>query len=229
VLTTRFVVEALVFDLGEKTVADLQLAATSPRGAGVLTVPGPKVTGTGDLKEDEEASLLDILPPVEVLVPKYTVLWVAGGALLATLLVLALVRWLKNRPRKVKLVPVVPRAPAHERALQALQELQQADLPAQDRAKEFHFRLSEILRDYLGERFGFQALDMTTEELLTVLKRTSTPGLDYPRFEAFCREGDLVKYAKLPATGAGCKAAIEAGFEFVRATVPPAARPGGAA
>ncbi|MGC4116688.1 MAG: hypothetical protein QM765_19405 [Myxococcales bacterium] len=220
VTTTRFELLVTLFDLDEKTVGDLVLHAVGPKGPMTLTIPGPKVTGLGDLKEDEQAGMHDILPPVEVPVADYTVLWVVAATLLATLAALFLWQWIKNRPKKTFLVPQAPRLPAHERALQALSTLQQEDLPAHGRPKEFHFRLSEILRDYLGDRFGFLALDMTTEELLAKLQRTQTPGLDYRRFEQWCREGDIVKFARFEPSPASCKQAIEDGFGFVRATMP---------
>lgn len=223
VTTTRFVLQAVLFELGEQTASDVVLDAVGPAGNLKLTVLGPKVTGVGVLKEDDESGLHEILPPVEALVPRYTALWIIGATLLATLAALLLWRWLKGRPKRVAVAPPPPRRPAHERALEALAALQREDLPAQSRPKEFHFRLSEILRDYLGERFGFQALDMTTEELLATLQRTSTPGLTYAAFEAWCRDGDLVKFAKLQPTPAACKQSIEDAFGFVRATMPRAA------
>lgn len=222
---TRFRITAAAFDLGEKTLGEVVLSATGPQGAATLAVPGPKVTGVGDLKDDEQAQLHEILPPVEVLVPRYTLLWLAAATLLATLAALFLWRWLKNRPKRTRLVVAPPRPPAHERALAALDALQREDLPAQGRHKELHFRLSEILRDYLGERFGFLALDMTTEELLATLRRLPTPGLEYARFESWCQAGDLVKYAKFEPSGAACKQAIEDGVAFVRATLPTASAP----
>ena len=63
-------------------------------------------------------------------------------------------------------LPVMePPKPAHQRALMSLDALSEAQLPAQGRWREYYFRLSEILRKYLGERFDFDALECTTEEL----------------------------------------------------------------
>lgn len=226
--TTRFSIKAALFDLGEMRIPDLALDAIGPSGPKRLTVPGPPIVGVGLLGEDEQAELLDILPPVEVNVSDYTALYVLAAALAATTLLLLLLRWLKSRPKKAaRAVPPPPPPPAHLRALRALEQLQREELPAQGRGKEFHFRLSEILRGYLGERFGFDALDRTTEELLAALTRLPTPGLDFARFEALCREGDLVKYAKAPATPSDCKVAIESAFSFVHATTPqPSGKPG---
>lgn len=218
---TQFQIRALLFALGEKALADIPLRALAPDGEKRLVVPGPTVTGVGDLKEEEKAELQDIMPPVPVPVPRYTLLYVAAAALAAAVLGLLLFRWLRSRPHRVRAAPAPPPLPAHVRAQQALEALQREELPQKGRAKELFFRVSEILRDYLGERFGVAALDMTTAELLAALARAPTPGLDYARFEAFCREGDLVRFAKGEATASLCKQAVEAAFLFVRATTPP--------
>lgn len=217
---TRFEIHALLFDLGERSLADLTLRAAAPGGERRLVVPLPKVTGAGDLQADSKAEMHDIMPPVPLRVPRYTALYAVAGVVGAGLLALLLARWLRNRQRRVRAAPAPPPLPPHVRALKALEDLQREDLPSQSRQKEFFFRLSEILRDYLGERFGVAALDMTTEELLAALARVPTPGLDFPRFEAFCRNGDLVRFARAGATAIACKASVEEAFAFVRATTP---------
>ena len=37
--------------------------------------------------------------------------------------------------------------------------------------RPFYFELSEAIRDYLGGRFGFDSLEMTTEELVAAMRR----------------------------------------------------------
>ncbi len=222
---TRFTLAASLFALGEQTLADLELPVTTPQGQLKLTVPGAKLAAEGDIKEEEKAELYDIQAPVEVSVPRYERLLIALGILGAMAVGFFLWRWYRNRPVPLPTELVAPPVPLFPRTLAALEALQREDLPGQGRVKEFHFRLSEIVRGYLGERFGFFAIDQTTEELLGALSRISTPGLDYARFEAFCREGDLVKYAKAEANQATCKAAIELAFQFVRSTEPPPEAP----
>ncbi len=224
VAITTFTLSAALFELGEKALPDLILPVTSKAGMQQLTVPGPKVTGVSTL--DEQAEMRDIAPPVAVPVPDYSLLYAIAVGVLATVLALLLFRWLKGRRKVVRAAPPAPPVPAHVRALEALAALQRED--ALGREKELYFSLSEILRDYLGERFGFSALDMTTEELLSTLRRVPTPGLDYTKFELFCQEADLVKFARFEASPGMVKTALDAATAFVQATVPPpepAARP----
>ena len=219
---TRFTLRAALFELGERTLPALRLTATGPEGDKLLEIDGPKVTCVGAVAEGEEADFADILPPVRVGIPSYLVLWVLLAALAALGLFFAgvrLFRRLRARPRKAP--PPRPLDPLHVRALTALHALREEDLPGQGRTRELFFRLSEIERGYLGERYGFGALDMTTDELVAALGRLHTPGLDFGSFERHCREGDFVRFAKAPVPAAACKQALEDAVGLVQATTPP--------
>ena len=218
--TTRtFTVKAALFKLGETSLPDIRLTAAGPDGNAVLKIDGPKIVGEGVLKEGEEAGLGDILPPVKVGIPSYLVLWILLGLLAAAGLFFAGIRaWKRWRRRPPKAVPAAPPAPLDQRALRALHALRQEDLPSQGREREMFFRLSEIERGYMGERYGFNALDLTTEEFLAALTRMHTPGLDFRRLESRFREGDFARFAKARIPAAECKQAIEDAIVLVQGT-----------
>lgn len=222
---SRFTLRAALFALGEKTLPTLGLQATGPDGDKRLDIDGPSIFGVGVVAEEDEAGYADILPPVQVGIKSYLLLWILLGALAALGLFFGgvrLVRHLRSRPRKAP--PPKPLDPLHVRALTALHGLREEDLPSQGREREMFFRLSEIERGYLGERYGFGALDMTTGELLAALGRLHTPGLEFARFERHCQEGDLVRFAKAPVPASECKRAIEEAIGLVQATTPPEAK-----
>ncbi len=223
--TTRFTLRAALFALGERALPDLRLQVTGPDGDKRLDIDGPSIAGVGAVAEDDASGYADILPPVQVGISSYLALWILLGILAALGLALAgvrLARHLRARPRKAP--PPKPLDPLHVRALAALHALREEDLPGQGREREMFFRLSEIERGYLGERYGFGALDMTTSELLAALGRLHTPGLDFAHFERHCQEGDLVRFAKSPLPAAACKRAIEEAIDLVQATTPPDAK-----
>jgi len=66
--------------------------------------------------------------------------------------------------------PAPPPRPAHEVALERLDRLG-ARLGTSDDLRPFIFELSEIIREYLGARFAFNSLELTTEELVLRLRR----------------------------------------------------------
>ncbi|MDR0964925.1 MAG: hypothetical protein LBM75_00170 [Myxococcales bacterium] len=216
---TRFTLRAALFELGAKTLPTLRLQATGPSGDKLLEIDGPSVTGVGVVAEDDESGYADILPPVQVRVADYLILWILLGVLVAVGLFFALMRlWKHLRARPRKAPAPKPLDPLHVRALAALHALRAEDLPSQGREREMFFRLSEIERGYLGERYGFDALDMTTEELLAALGRLHTPGLNFTQFELHCREGDFVRFAKAIAPASLCKRAIEEAITLVQTT-----------
>lgn len=136
------------------------------------------------------------------------------GALLAWLLG----RWLK-RPRPVP--PPPPPRPPWEVAFESLHDLRHAGLTREGRFAEHFDRVSDILRRYLGDRYGFDGLESTTREMLGELRRTTPriPVLD--EIERFLRQADLVKFARLTPTEPECATALAEAQQIVERTVPP--------
>jgi hypothetical protein len=136
------------------------------------------------------------------------------GAVLAYLIG----RWLK-RPRPVP--PPPPPRPPWEVALESLHDLRHAGLTREGRFAEHFDRVSDILRRYLGDRYGFDGLESTTREMLGELRRATPriPVLD--EIERFLRQADLVKFARLTPTEVECSTALGEAEQIVERTVPP--------
>jgi len=224
---TTFTVKMSAFELGVLTLPDLTFELTAPEALQSISVPGMQVEVTPTLPKDADeqgASLFDFQPPTEVPIRSWRLLYILAGALLAGALAWGLIKWLR-RPRP-QVVAVKPLAPLDVRTREALNTLSKENLPAKGQVKEFYFRLSEILRGYLGERYGFEALECTTPELIASLRKLRTPGLPEDQLLRFISESDLVKYAKAEASPESCAQSLAFGFELVQKTyVPPAPAP----
>ena len=158
--------------------------------------------------------ILDIKPPVPV--GGDNILFYAAAAIGVVLLLLALLYWQRRR-RRGELPIAVPRIPSHEAALQAMNEL--AMIPP-SQGKVFYFRLGEVLRVYLQQRFRIDAPEMTTEELTPQLGRLPIAELDTQSLATLFRSGDLVKFADVPATTTQMKTDLSAAVAFVTTTAP---------
>lgn len=217
-VTTVFELQLRPWTVGKKNIPDLKLEVQSASGASSYTVPGPEVEVAGTLPDaGSEEALRDIAPPVDIPVRTYRLLYALAVALGVGLLAYALMRYLR-RPRPVVSAPLPPPEPLDVRARRALEALLAEDLAGKGRQRELYFRLSEIVRRYLGERFGFDALDLTTEELLAALRKRPTPGLDLAAFARESQEADLVKFAKLQPDANACKGSVDAAIAMVNAT-----------
>jgi hypothetical protein len=140
------------------------------------------------------------------------------GALVAWLVAL----WLK-RPRPVP--PPPPARPPWEIAFEELYDLRHAGLVAEGRFAEHFDRVSDIVRKYLGTRFGFDGLESTTREALSVLRRI-TPSIEpLDSIETFLRQADLVKFAKTVPSAEDCELVLTRAERIISATLPEAKVP----
>lgn len=229
--TTTILVKLSAFALGKLKTPTLSLEISAPGGVVTLPVPPTDVEIVSTLPPDADkqgANLYDVRPPEEVPVRTWRVLYALLALLALGLAAWALVKWL-NRPRPVVAAPAAPPEPLDVRTLKALDELAKANLPGQRQFKAFYFRLSEILRGYLGERYGFEALESTTPELLDALRSRVTPGLPMEEVAAFAHQSDFVRYAKSEPTPDECKAHLELAYRVVHATTSAAPPPAPAA
>ncbi len=144
--------------------------------------------------------------------------WVAGGLALVAVLT-ALIIYLRKRKRRPKpLAPEPPKAPLHVRTLLALEALQQKKLWEQDRQKEYHSELTDILRGYIEERYGVRALEQTSEELLAALRLSSMPSASRGQLAQVLRLADMVKFAKWKALPAENEQAMSTAVRLVQET-----------
>lgn len=220
--TTTFGLKLSAFALGQVKLPDLAFDVSTPEGPRRFTAPGRALEIITALPPDAQgkgADLFDYQPPTEVPIRSWTLLLVLAGLVAAALLAWALVRWLR-RPRPVREV-VKPVLSLDVRTRQALDGLKKDDLPARGQTKDFYVRLSEIVRGYLGERYGFDALECTSAELMTSLRKRPTPGLPEEGLMRFVSESDLVKYAKAESSPEACKDALAFGYELLEKTWAP--------
>jgi hypothetical protein len=126
----------------------------------------------------------------------WRVVYGLGG--LTAALIGAVIALVVNRVRKPRVEPPPPRKrPAWEVALEALQALQDADLLAAGERLQFHMRLSEILRAFVGDVLEIPAVESTTSEIETFLRRHQQDvGIQGAEIVRILEETDLVKFAR---------------------------------
>jgi hypothetical protein len=193
---------------------DVKQIATAPLQVEVVAV----------LEDPDKAELAPNAPPVEVLVKDWTLVIVAGGAL-GVLLVggagVLIGRVVAKRRRRARpALPVVDARPPHEVALQRLAELERSGALDQVDRRPFYFAVTEIVRDYLGRRFGFDALDMTSSELRAALARSPATAEVQKDTERWLSTCDLVKFARVAAARDEAAEALAQARGLVEVTIP---------
>jgi hypothetical protein len=220
---TVFRLKLSAFQLGMVTLPSVPFVVSTPEGPKRFVAPGQSLEVGSTLPPDAEskgADLRDIQPPTEVAIRSWMLLWGLAGLLAAAALAYGAWRLFEEYMSRRGAVVKLP-APLDVRTRRALDALKSEDLPSQGNVKDFYFRLSEIVRGYLGERYDFDALECTSSELMTKLRRMPTPGLPEDGLLRFVSESDMVKYARAESSPDSCREALAFGYELLDKTWPP--------
>ena len=219
--STTYLLKMSLFQLGSHVLPTLVFDVVEPGGGGVARIDGPNIEAKSSLPKDVDqlgAKLADIKPNEDVPLRSWRLLWwLAGAVALAALAWYARRAWLQ-RPRR--LPPPAPPLPLEERIRQALDGLEAEGLPAKGLQREFHFRLNGLVRSYLGERFGFDALECTSGELVREVERRALPGVDQASLRGFVDQCDVARYARGEVPVPACAGALAFARALVEATRP---------
>ncbi len=101
----------------------------------------------------------------------------------------------QNKKKQVVLKPI-------EEALEHFESLDEKDLVTQEKIKEYYIELTDIVRDYIGKDVDIPTLEVTTDELISLLEihnKSKKLGIEKERIKTlheFLKHADLVKFAK---------------------------------
>ncbi len=121
------------------------------------------------------------------------------------LLVVGVLGYVYLRRRQKSKKPILLRkkitrfVPAHDKALSELQRLKEdrpTDADSMEANKSYYTRLTDTLRLYLKERFGFDAMEMTTTEIVEYLQSAPDVAESLAELRELFQTADLVKFAK---------------------------------
>lgn len=155
-------------------------------------------------------------------------LLIAGLIALLAGLLAAIVTWLVRRlvrrlPRRAP-APVRP-DPPWEVALRALAQLRDERLVEAGRLTEHVDRTSDVVRRYLGARFGFDGLEATSREIRRAIARVVPAVPVGGEIDKLLDESDLVKFAGVVPAATTCGELFGLAETIVRHTMPHVEQP----
>lgn len=122
--------------------------------------------------------------------------WIVFPLLVLAALIYIILRWSKKPTPKALPKPVLAR-PIHELALERLDKLEADQLWQSGNIKGFYSELTDILREYIEQRFNIPALEQTTDEIIASMRRLTDFSVDQiDRTRRLLFLSDLVKFAK---------------------------------
>lgn len=123
--------------------------------------------------------------------------WGALALVLLLAAAYALKRYLESRGKRLgDLFRPSPPQPPHVVAIKALEALHHQKLWQNNKHKQYYSALTDILRTYIAARWGFGAMEMTSDEIIEAMRAEELPDKARMDLTAILRDADLVKFAK---------------------------------
>ena len=226
-LERTFEIKVAAYELGQLTLPPIEVTALGPTGelTSVSTVAVP-ITVKSVMPNEPNPKPKGMEPPVSVFQRTWWLLYLIFGlAGVGLVVALTLIVSRRLRARREAAKPPPPPVPPQVRALARLGQLDVEDFITREAFKELYLLLSEIVREYVGGRWGFDALEMTTREIHHCLEARAVSPIWRQPLELFFNDCDLVKFAKyVPEADAARQARAEAErlVHLTTAAAPPA-------
>ena len=118
------------------------------------------------------------------------VLWVP-----AVFLLLYLIKRFRDNQPIIRKVKVEPKLPPHMEAMQEIDRIRNEKVWQHGLQKEYYTQLTDTLRTYIERRFGFKALEMTTDQIIDRLESVHDAEAMI-ELRSLLQTADLVKFAK---------------------------------
>lgn len=147
---------------------------------------------------DMQAEIKDLKPVMQA---PYTLRDFLPWILLAlAIALLALLGWFyyQSRKKKKPLIKLTLRQPkpAHVLALEKLEVLKMKQLWQKGQIKEYYSNLTDILREYFEARFGVNAAEMTSDEIISAMKDHMADAQRLNDLHTILELSDMAKFAK---------------------------------
>ena len=125
-------------------------------------------------------------------------------------------KYFKKKPEII--VPPKPSEPPHVTALQNLENIRNQKLWQEGKYKEYHTLISDTLRMYLEGRYGITAMELTSDEILKVMKSQVIDPVSKEKLKQILVLADYVKFAKVVPIDVENELSMNSAFDFINGT-----------
>ena len=122
----------------------------------------------------------------------------------------------ENKPVLAR-VRIIKRLLPHQKAMQEIEKIKAEGMQVSGDQKAYYTRLTDTLRKYIEERFGFNAMEMTSSEIIEHLQQAEDKTMMDELRELFTT-ADLVKFAKYSTLINENDANLVNAIEFINTT-----------
>ncbi|MFA7089290.1 MAG: hypothetical protein WC128_04635 [Bacteroidales bacterium] len=213
------------FDSGSYRIPDMPLYLRRPDGTvDTLWYRGPRLYVNTIQVDTTSFQAFGLKPQMRYPVTLTEILLVIVLLLLLAGIIWLIVRIVKRRRKNLPVFGLSrPKGPPHIAALKALEAIRKQELWKKQNVKQYYTILTDTVRIYLRDRWGIQAFEQTSAEMIGSLnKKTAGDSVltaDTIRIlDVMLRTGDLAKFAKYKPSDTENETSLNQAVEFVTKT-----------
>ncbi len=171
---------------------------------------------------DTTKAIKDIKPIAEVPFDWTYIIWISIGVVVLLVIAYFVIRYIQKKRALAKL----PKSEkeiirsAFEIAMESLKKVEAEKIWQQGNLKLYHTSVSDILRQYIFNRWNVNAMEMTSDEIIQhgFVNLIKSDQIELLAF--VLRLADLVKFAKVEPIGSENEQSLRSAYQFVEATMP---------
>ncbi len=202
--TTSQTIRVVAFGRGKVQTPDLTISVRGPDGTVDQASPLPVEVIVGSVLPGPDAELEDIRPQADISTPLLEQPESRAAAAVIAIAALSLLGYLlyrRFRGQDGADLQVVDTRTPWEIAIDELDRIERLDLPEDGRFKLHYTLVADAMRIYVQAMYlrdvsPIDAIDMTTDEIGTALRRSSLNHDDARQVNELLQEADIVKFAK---------------------------------
>jgi hypothetical protein len=168
---------------------------------------------------EAQADIKDVKEPLTIPLDWKFILIIALIVLIVLVVAYYFYRRYKKKKAEMPVKKKIIKIPAHVRALTALSNLENEKLWQKGAVKEYHSKITGIIRGYFEERFNLPALELTSSEQMEQLKKVPDAEIILSITNEFLNNADLVKFAKFQPMPSVNEAMMNQAKEIVNQTI----------
>ncbi|HEX9252773.1 MAG TPA: hypothetical protein VF870_11065 [Ignavibacteriaceae bacterium] len=183
------------FDSAEVTIPPIKIEYRTKSDSTLKYVLSNSVTfNVHRMNVSMKEEIKDIKPPIR-LFNYLIIIYIAAALLLLAISYFIYRKYFKNKPQPV-IKPRTEKISQHQLTLRKLNQLEKEELWQKGYVKEYHSKITDIIREYFENQFELPLLERTTTESLKLLSKHPL-GIKVLDITAkFLSNADLVKFAK---------------------------------
>ncbi len=218
---TRFSYVFSFYDSSEITIPAIPVKyKTKADSVYKSSLTNPVTFAVHTVKVNHQEDIKDVKEPITI--PIDWKFWIIFTLIFLVLLAITLYLYRRYKLKKLQqpVVKKVVKIPIHVTALAQLDNLEREKLWQNGKVKEYHSRITEIIRDYFEKRFELPALELTTSESILQLEQVSEARNVVQITGEFLNNADLVKFAKYIPLDSINQEMMKQAKEIIQKTIP---------